>query len=268
MCQAILLRGSRLVILVAVRDRVLELAHEGHQGVNRCKARARDSAWWPGINGEITSRVALCERCAMTSVQHKEPLMSTELPSRPWEVVGADVFHLDRLEFIVAVDYYSRCPEVLNLTNTSSAAVIEALMSIFARHEIPTVVRSDNGPRFSSSEFLRFPHNYGFQNRTSSPRFSQSNGAAERAVRTCKELLKKAGDPHLALLNYRDTLLVAAPSATPARAPSEDTGATSGRPAAASSAFCKRCEGYGITSTELSKDVSTIGATGLEHYPR
>ena len=49
--------------------------------------------------------------------------------------------------------------------------------------------------------------NYGFVHVTSSQRYPQSNGEAERAVRTMKGLLKRNDDQHIALMVYRSTLL-------------------------------------------------------------
>ena len=54
-----------------------------------------------------------------------------------------------------------------------------------------------NGPQYSASTFTQFAKEYGISQITSSPRYPQSNGAAERAVKTVKALLEK--NPYLAL---------------------------------------------------------------------
>nr|XP_050038416.2 uncharacterized protein LOC126535656 [Dermacentor andersoni] len=123
----------------------------------------------------------------------------------PWEFLGMDLFQLNGQTFILVVDYYSRFPEVVTLRSTTAQAVIDALKSIFARHGIPQEGRSDNGPPFSSQEFAAFAASYGFNHRTSSPHYAQSNGEAERMVRTIKDLFRNSKDPYLALLRYRDT---------------------------------------------------------------
>ncbi|XP_040359814.1 uncharacterized protein K02A2.6-like [Ixodes scapularis] len=149
--------------------------------------------------------VTNCEQCASTRVNLSEPLVSTPLPGRPWEMLGMDLFHLNGQTFILVVDYYSRFPEVVTLRSTTAQVVIDVIKSIFARHGIPQRVRSDNGPPFSSREFTYFAKSYGFDHMTSSPHFAQSKGEAERMIRTVKDLFRKADDPHLALLSYRDT---------------------------------------------------------------
>ena len=54
---------------------------------------------------------------------------------------------------------------------------------------------------------MSFASSYGFQHLTSSPKFPQSNGQAERAVQMIKNLLKKSDDLYTSLLSYRATPL-------------------------------------------------------------
>ena len=60
---------------------------------------------------------------------------------------------------------------------------------MFNRRGIPEVVRSDNGPQYDSAEFTKFAKGWEFKNVTSIPLYAQSNGEAERTVKTAKNLL-------------------------------------------------------------------------------
>ncbi|XP_037555523.1 uncharacterized protein K02A2.6-like [Dermacentor silvarum] len=169
--------------------------------MNRCKALARESVWWPGINNQIDTMVSNCPTCAETRVQRSEHMLPSTTPTRPWEEVGIDLFHLNGQDYVLLVDYRSRFPEVISLRSTSAPAVINVIKSVFAHHGIPRLVRSDNGPQFAAREISAFADSCGFRHVTSSPHFPQSKGE----VRTVKDLLRKADDPYLALLAYRDT---------------------------------------------------------------
>ncbi|XP_049517017.1 uncharacterized protein LOC125942820 [Dermacentor silvarum] len=159
----------------------------------------------PSLFRGLQTLVSNCPTCAETRVQCSEPMLPSVTPTRPWEEVGVDLFHLNGQDYVLLVDYPSRFPEVISLRSTSAPAVINVIKSVFARHGIPRLVRSDNGSQFAAREFSAFADSYGFRHVTSSPHFPQSNGEVERMVRTVKDLLHKADDPYLALLAYRDT---------------------------------------------------------------
>jgi hypothetical protein len=115
------------------------------------------------------------------------------------------LFELDSKHYLVIIDYFSRYIELTELRSQTANAVIGAMKCIFARHGIPSIVCSDNGPCYAADTFKRFAAEYGFQHQTSSPRFAQANGEAERGVQIAKNIMRKAADPHLALLAYRTT---------------------------------------------------------------
>ena len=107
------------------------------------------------------------------------------------------------------VDYYRNFFEINELQTTTTTAVINALRPHFARHGSPQTLMSDNGPQYRSAKFKEFSRDWGFEHMTSSPRYAQSNGKAENAVKVCKGILKRAKaartGPLLALLDWRNT---------------------------------------------------------------
>ena len=116
-----------------------------------------------------------------------------------------DLFDWKKVAYLIIVHYYSRFVEIAKLNKTTAEEVVRHCKSIFARHGIPEEVISDNGPQFDSGAFRKFSRDYQFHHATSSPYYPRGNGEAKRAVKTTKGLLKKEGDPYLALLAYRST---------------------------------------------------------------
>ena len=203
----LLLRGCRIVVPTAMKQDILEKLHTGHLGIVKCRERARQSVWWPGLSTQLVQMIKNCRECCKQQCQPAEPLITSELPELPFQKIGTDLFEWEKRTYLLVVDYYSRYIEIALLKRTTSSEVITHLKSIFARHGIPELIVSDNGPQYSSEEFSKFVQEYQCRHVTSSPLYPQSNGEAERAVKTIKGLLKKEGDRYLALLSYRATPL-------------------------------------------------------------
>ena len=203
----LLLRAHRIVIPTCLQQDTLSRIHEGHQGIGKCRSRARTSVWWPGISQQIKEMIQKCHTCCKNFQIRSEPLIPSTLPQRPWEKIGTDLFELKGKSYLLLVDYFSRYIEVIKLSSTTTSSIVTAMKPIFARYGIPNIVISDNGPQYSSQEFQEFAKAYDFEHITSSPYHPQGNGEAERAVKTVKNLLRDTSDPNLALLSYRSTPL-------------------------------------------------------------
>lgn len=196
------------MIPVSLQLEMLEKLHGAHQGIHKCRQRAQQSVWWLGLSRQLADVVSNCSKCCRDRYQPPEPLIPTKFPSLPWQKLATDLFHWKGSVYLLIVDYYSRYIETAKLSNESSTEVIHHFTkSVFARHGIPQEVVSDNGPQYSSLEYKKFANEYGFLHTTSSPKFPQSNGEAERAVRTVKNLLNKSQDPYMAMLTYRSSPL-------------------------------------------------------------
>ena len=56
-------KSSKLLIPSTLHQKVLEQIHKGHQGIEKCMLKARESVFWPGINDDICEAVEKCGIC-------------------------------------------------------------------------------------------------------------------------------------------------------------------------------------------------------------
>ncbi|XP_060067240.1 uncharacterized protein K02A2.6-like [Ylistrum balloti] len=164
---------------------MLDRIHEAHLGMVKCKARAREVLFWPGMSTDIEEKVATCNICARyTNINAKEPFIPHDIPNRPWAKVAMDLFELKGQHYLLSVDYLSKWPEISKLQGLTSSSVINHVKCQFSKYGIPDQVISDNGPQLASREFAKFSKDYGFQHTTTSPHYPSSNGQVKRMAQT------------------------------------------------------------------------------------
>ena len=150
----------------------------------------------------------MCQTCGVCEANRQsksyELLKPTALPKGPWYKVEIDAFELEKVNYLVAVDYYSRYFDVMHLPDMTSKTTIMKMKALFGRYGIPYEVRTDGAKQFVCKEFAEFSTEYNFKHEVSSPTYARSNGEAEAYVKIAKKCLKQ-DDPALSLLLYRST---------------------------------------------------------------
>ena len=153
----VLFKGEKVIIPTSMRPEMLKNIHISHLGIEKCKLRARDILYWPGMTAQIEDVVLNSTICSQYQKGNtKEPLLSHNSAHRPWAKVGAELCELDGRTYLVLVDYYSNFIEVDDLKATTGAKVITRCKSQFACHSIPDIYFTDNGPQFSSQILREF----------------------------------------------------------------------------------------------------------------
>ena len=186
MFSGVLLKGNRVIIPMNMQADILVKIHTGHQGIEKCRLRARETVYWCGINGDIDNMIRKCDVCQHNqTAQPKEEIIPIDA-TYPWEIVGSDMFHFRGDEYLL-VDYYSSYPIIRKLSSTS-CAVVSKLKLIFSEFGIPNFFISDNARQYDSAEFRKFEAEYDFKHETSSPRY---NGKSERFVGIVKRPYRK-----------------------------------------------------------------------------
>ncbi|KAI3370958.1 hypothetical protein L3Q82_023611, partial [Scortum barcoo] len=121
---SLVMRGTdRVVVPTSLRSRVVDLAHEGHQGIYNDKSAKTAPA----------------------------PFTPVKLPDGPWEKVAIDIMGpfenatWDCRYIIALTDYYSKWPEVAFASTVTTEVIIRFLTSVFSREGNPSYLVSDNG---------------------------------------------------------------------------------------------------------------------------
>ena len=112
------------------------------------------------------------------------------IPLRPWEVLGADVFHFNNKNYLCIVDYHNKFPVIKRMEGLSTESLIATIKVIFAEYGIPHKIMSDTGTNFVSDKFRKFCSRLNIEQTVSSVYHHQGNGQVEACIKFIKCTLK------------------------------------------------------------------------------
>ena len=132
-------KGDCVIIPKTLRRDILEKLHAAHQGIEKTRLRARTCVYWSGINGDIEEMINKCGICQeVQHAQRSEPLLQHEVPTRPWQNVGTDLFAIGNRNYLIVTDYYSKFPFVKEVTGAvTNQAVVRLTKEIFSEQGVP-----------------------------------------------------------------------------------------------------------------------------------
>ncbi|XP_055545515.1 uncharacterized protein K02A2.6-like [Wyeomyia smithii] len=184
----LVVRGSRMVVPSCMRQRLLQLAHEGHPGRTKMQQRLRLSYWRSRMDKDIAHEVDGCEGCRLFSHPDRpEPMERRRMPEALWIDLAIDFLgQLPSKDYLlVIIDYYSRYKEVGILQKITAKVTVDRLEKIFIRLGFSTTITFDNGRQFDS--YCRSRRI--FLNRTT-PYWPQENGLVEWQKRSLRKRLR------------------------------------------------------------------------------
>jgi hypothetical protein len=107
------LKGERVVTPEAQRSDVIERIHQAHQDFEKFRLRAKS---YFGQTLTRTSRLECKDvRSARRVKTHKQKRHWSHMrfrPTRPWQVIGTDLFTWNKDDYLLICDYYSKFPIV------------------------------------------------------------------------------------------------------------------------------------------------------------
>ncbi len=102
----LIVKGECIIIPASQEQHVFFQLHEGHQGSEKTKLRAKECVFRVGITKDIDTLVKNCPTCQrFQTAQPRETLLQH---TRPWQVVGTDLFSLEVDNFLIMANSFIR----------------------------------------------------------------------------------------------------------------------------------------------------------------
>ena len=191
----VVMRNQRIVIPLSLQDRVIAIAHEGHQGITKTKSLLRTKVWFPRLEDLVEKKIDTCSACQINHPrQYFEPLRMSEMPDGPWQCLDMDFWGPTpaNSDLLIIIDEYSRYAIAEEVFSKTTSEIIPVLHKVWSMFGIPSDLKTDNGPTFTSIEFENMCKFFGIRHRLITPYWPRANGEAERFIRNLNKVMRNS----------------------------------------------------------------------------
>ena len=196
----------RLVLPVKYHTELFKLLHcdGGHLGRDKTIALFQDRVYWPGMVSDVTSMVARCDRCKMSSGPNAphaaalHPIVTTQ----PLELVCIDYLKLDKCSggfenVLVVTDHFTRYAQAYPTKNETALVTAKALYDkFFVNYGFPRRLHSDQGKTFTGKVIQALCDITGVEKSRTTPYHPMGNGKVENFNKTLISMVRSMPDSY------------------------------------------------------------------------
>jgi hypothetical protein len=188
-----------------LRLQLLEAYHDtpmsGHRSIAVTQQQLARFYYWPSMFADVEAFVKSCHSCQLVKADNHAPYGMAhplEIPSDRFRDIAVDFFFLSKSSndndmVMLVVDRLTKLIAAVPCKKTATAADIVRLLFdhwVFRGHGLPTSIVSDRDSKFTSDLWIEICKRVGIRQCMSTASHQQTDGQAERSVRTIKEALR------------------------------------------------------------------------------
>ena len=150
----VFIKGRCIVIPKALQWQVLKLLHINHMGIKKAKLFVCRPDYWIGMNTNIENHIKnIVHMLIFNKLKQRKKLIHHDIPGKPWEGIGVDIFTLNNKNYLCIVDYHGKFPIVKQAEDIYADSLILACKVIFSEFGLLKKILSDTGGNFISDKF-------------------------------------------------------------------------------------------------------------------
>lgn len=175
---------------------IIRRYHEGktnHRGISETYLALSRKYFWPKLRESITKFINECSVCGRAKYDRNPVRPEFHVvppPSKPFEIVHADVFTAEQEKYLTIIDSFSKFASAFHLPDCTAPNIVKALLTFSTHHGLPLTLVTDRGTEFTNQiveEFLRL---HKVNHHTTLAHAHNDNGMIERFHSTLLEHLR------------------------------------------------------------------------------